>query len=475
MPGLVGGLALADIAAVLVTLSAPDDFDGFRTAVRGLVDVDPAAVSWAVAGDGSLFDAAPAPESGAAQLRVPRAFPDLARRVICHRDPERFALLHQAIRGFRDRPKLLDDAADPLVRRLDLLDKAVRRDVHKMRAYVRFREVPDETGERFAAWFEPAHFIVRLNAGFFVRRFASMRFSILTPDLCLHWDGEGAEFTAGASRAAVPDEDPIEATWKTYYASIFNPARLKVQSMQGHMPKKYWKNLPEAELIPDLIAGAAERTRAMVAAGGADTSAPPVVGDDLAALRAEAATCQRCQLWQPATQTVFGEGPADAVLMLVGEQPGDSEDLAGRPFVGPAGQLLDGALAEAGIDRRRAYVTNAVKHFKFEPRGKRRIHAKPDGPEIEACRWWLDRERAALKPRIVVALGATAARGLTGRAVTIGRERGRAIAQPDGSELWITVHPSFLLRLPDPEVAALERRRFVEDLRRIAERVAALG
>ncbi|KPF78288.1 DNA polymerase [alpha proteobacterium AAP81b] len=465
----------------VVTLAAPDDFDGFRAAVRGLVGTPPAAVTWQVAGDdaGLFGDAAPAGD--APPLRVPKAFPDLARRVICHRDPERFALLHQALAGLQARPKLLDDAADPLVRRLDMLDKAVRRDVHKMRAYVRFREVPDAEGEHYAAWFEPAHFIVRLNAGFFVRRFASMRFSILTPDLCLHWDGIGAEFTPGASKADAPDGDPLEATWKTYYASIFNPARLKIASMQGHMPKKYWKNLPEAELIPDLIAGAGERTRAMIAAGGADTSAPvaeaPAVAGpkSLAALKAEALGCQRCPLWAPATQTVFGEGPADALVMLVGEQPGDQEDLAGRPFVGPAGQLLDAALAEAGIDRTRAYVTNAVKHFKFEPRGKRRIHAKPELPEIDACRWWLDAERAALKPRIVVALGATAARALTGRAVTIGRERGRAIAQPDGSELWITAHPSFLLRLPDRAAAAAERMRFVADLAAVAARVTAIA
>ena len=246
--------------------------------------------------------------------------------------------------------------------------------------------------------------------------------------------------------------------------------------MTSEMPRKYWKNLPEAALIPDLIAGAAKRTRTMIDAGAAPpTGLAAVRGQNVDALRAEASACQRCDLWRPATQTVFGEGPANAVLMLVGEQPGDQEDLAGRPFVGPAGQVLDAALAEAGIDRARAYVTNAVKHFKFEPRGKRRIHARPDTGEITACRWWLDAERAALKPRIIVALGATAARGITGKAVTISRTRGQAIVQPDGSELWITVHPSFLLRIEDPVAAAAERAHFVADLRQVAERLAALS
>lgn len=452
-------------------LQAPDDFDGFRAAARRLIGagIAPEAVSWHIAGEGGdLLGGAPLPDGPTTELRVPKAFPDLARRVVCHRDPERFALLHRALVGLQSRPKLLEDSADPLVRRLEGLDKAVRRDVHKMRAFVRFREVPDEAGERYAAWFEPEHFIVRLNAGFFVRRFTTMRFSILTPDLSMHWDGQELRFTPGVDRSAAPDADPAEAAWKTYYASIFNPARLKVDAMTSEMPRKYWKNLPEAELIPDLIAGAANRSRGMVAAG--EERAPTLDG-----LRDQALGCQRCPLWAPATQTVFGEGPVDAPLMLVGEQPGDQEDIAGRPFVGPAGQMLDRALADAGIDRSRAYVTNAVKHFKFEPRGKRRIHAKPDTGEINACRWWLDGERERLKPRVVVALGATAARGLTGKAVTIGRERGRAIPQPDGSELWITIHPSFLLRIEDSQAAAAEYCRFVEDLGMIRDRLAAIA
>ena len=184
-----------------------------------------------------------------------------------------------------------------------------------------------------------------------------------------------------------------------------------------------------------------------------------------AALREEAAGCTRCHLFRHATRTVFGEGPVDARLMLVGEQPGDQEDLVGRPFVGPAGQMLDRALGEAGIDRARTYVTNAVKHFKFLPRGKRRLHQKPDGPEIEACRWWLDRERLLVRPAVTVALGATAARALIGKVVTITATRGRPIPLPDGGDGWVTIHPSYLLRIEDKAAAAREYARFVEDLR----------
>ena len=191
------------------------------------------------------------------------------------------------------------------------------------------------------------------------------------------------------------------------------------------------------------------------------------------AVRAEAMGCTRCDLYRCGTQTVFGEGPLDARILFVGEQPGDQEDLAGRPFVGPAGQLFDRALADAGVDRAATYVTNAVKHFKFERRGKRRIHQKPDGGEIAACRWWIEQERALIRPPVTVALGATAARSLFGKVVTISALRGRPHEAADGGETWVTVHPSFLLRVRDDREA--EYARFVDDLHRIGERAKALA
>jgi uracil-DNA glycosylase family protein len=215
----------------------------------------------------------------------------------------------------------------------------------------------------------------------------------------------------------------------------------------------------ERQLLDDAADPLMQRLQAMAGSAPRDTTA-----GGLAALAEEAAGCRRCPLWQKATQTVFGEGPADARLMLVGEQPGDSEDLAGRPFVGPAGQVLDRALAEAGIDRAAVYVTNAVKHFKFEPRGRRRIHATPDQGEIELCRFWLDQERALIRPALTVLLGGSAARAVLGRAVTISRERGRPIALAGGAA-FVTVHPSFLLRLPDEAARAREYAAFVSDLR----------
>jgi uracil-DNA glycosylase family protein len=189
----------------------------------------------------------------------------------------------------------------------------------------------------------------------------------------------------------------------------------------------------------------------------------------LALLAAEAKACMRCPLYKNATQTVFGEGSAQASLMLVGEQPGDQEDLTGRPFVGPAGTVLDHALESAGIDRADVYVTNAVKHFKHEPRGKRRIHKKPDTSEIDACRWWLDHELAIVQPRIAVALGATAARALVRKTLTINANRGRLIALPDGRQGVITLHPSYLLRLQEERDKRREFDLLVKDLRFAAE------
>ncbi|MGI3778134.1 MAG: UdgX family uracil-DNA binding protein [Janthinobacterium lividum] len=517
-----------------IVLDTETDFPGWRRAARALAleGIAPEDAVWSVAQATDLF-AAPAPDAPppAGTFSVSRALVDLAETAIQARDAERFALLYRLVwRAHHGEKHLLEDAADPQVQRVQRLAQAVRRDTHKMRAFVRFREVrdtgglgpspvlpddpaddgasidparvgmheasivaphPDTPAARYVAWFEPDHFIVEANAPFFVRRFATMQWSILTPDRCAHWDGETLSFTPGADRSQLPDDDALADYWRAYFSSIFNPARLKIGAMTSEMPRKYWKNLPEAAAIPGLIRDAQSRTEQMVerptlsppkdrkmpkvpAAAPADAAPATAahLSGDLVALATEAAACRRCPLWEPATQTVFGEGPVDARLMFVGEQPGDQEDLAGRPFIGPAGQMFDRALAEAGIDRTTVYVTNSVKHFKFELRGRRRIHVKPGVTEINACNAWLQAERAAIRPALTVALGATAARAVLGRAVTIGRERSRPIALDGNAQAFVTVHPSYLLRLPDEEAKAREYAAFVEDLRHAASLLA---
>ena len=252
--------------------------------------------------------------------------------------------------------------------------------------------------------------------------------------------------------------------------------------MQGEMPRRYWKNLPEAALIPELVAKSAVRTEAMVAAPAPEPNTrltrtlsrlnrdqsfdEGFVPSTLDELDQAVQACRRCPLWRDATQGVCGEGPRKARLMIVGEQPGDQEDLAGHPFVGPAGRVLDSALEDAGIDREDVFVTNAVKHFKHEPRGKRRLHKTPSAGEVSACRWWLNAERRLVKPKIILTLGATAALGVLGRKVAVTKERGRAIELDDGPKALLTVHPSYLLRIPDKAAKAAERDRFVDDLKR---------
>jgi probable DNA metabolism protein len=468
----------------LIRLPHETDVAGWRDAARAalLVGEPPEALDWVV-GDGAagdLFEGEEAARTPIVAPKVPRAFITLTETVILHRDPGRFALLYRLLWGLQAQPKLLEDASHPDVHEAEQRAKAIRRDIHKMHAFVRFREVEEPEGAIFIAWFEPDNFIVEAAAPFFMRRFTGMRWSILTPDRCAFWDGDSLRFGEGVSRDQAPMEDRLEALWRIYYANIFNPARLKVAAMTREMPRRYWKNLPEAELIGPLIEAAGERAQAMVAAAPTAPSAhavaearrrpvAPMVDADppqtLSEAKAQAVGCRRCPLWEPATQTVFGEGPASARLMMVGEQPGDREDLAGAPFVGPAGKMLDHALAEAGVPRTEVYLTNAVKHFKFEPRGKFRLHKTPDTGEIAACRFWLETELALVKPQLTVALGASAAQALLGRKVTIGRERGRVTTLPNGEALWVTVHPSYLLRLPDEEAKAREYAQFVEDLR----------
>nr|WP_255453266.1 UdgX family uracil-DNA binding protein [Paracoccus shanxieyensis] len=460
-------------------MSAQADPLAWRQAARALVmaRIAPDAVDWQMGAGRDLFggdDPLPAPPPGAIPPRVPRVFPGLLATAICHADPARFALLYRLLWRLQTESGLLEIAPDPDVQALHRMVKAVRRDSHKMHAFVRFREMPgDDSRRRFVAWFEPDHHIIAHATPFFARRFADMDWLILTPKGSARFH-EGQLHTDEIA-AKKPDlEDATEQLWRTYFSSIFNPARLKVKAMQSEMPRKYWKNLPEAELIPGLIAQAQSRVTQMqqqqakappafhAAIQSRRPAARPAPADPWSALRHDAAACTRCGLHAQATQTVLGEGPQDAALMIVGEQPGDHEDLAGRPFIGPAGQILDRALGQAGLDRSRIYLTNAVKHFKFVPQGKRRIHQRPNAGEVSHCRWWLQREIEQVQPRLIVAMGATALLGLMGQAGKMTDLRGRLI--PGAPPVLPTWHPAYLLRLPDRAAAEAETANFTRDL-----------
>ena len=467
----------------VVNLPEPDDFAFWRDQARRLVQcgVSPDRVSWVEPGaTASLFDDGtgelPKPDDPDQPVRASKRFMSLAKTGALHSDPERFALLYRLLWRLQSNPKAMEDKADGDVRRIEELDKAVRRDAHKMHAFVRFRmiEERDEENrphEHYVAWFEPEHHILRREAGFFVRRFANMRWSILTPRGTLHWDGEILREGPPAQKTDAPQGDVAEDLWRKYYASIFNPARLKIGAMLKEMPKKYWKNMPETSLIPELVAGAQKREGEMVSAGELEFEERP---DTLAAIDKAIHACRKCPIGELENRAVMGEGPRDAAMMIVGEQPGDQEDQQGRPFVGPAGQVLDTGLEAAGIQRDSAYVTNAVKHFKYVQRGKRRLHQSPTAKEVDTCRWWQEAERAIVQPKLVLALGASAARGLLGKTVSIAKVRGEPILLDDGSELWVTAHPSYLLRL-DGEAKAKQEALFAADLRAVRDRLEELA
>jgi probable DNA metabolism protein len=463
-----------------VTLPAPADAEAWRNAARDAwrAGIAPDDLVFQVAGDtGDLIATAPnpAPRNDAPSPLVPRDFLALAEVAIRHRDPERFALLYQTLcRIAAGERGLLDDAADPAISRLRDMAKAVRRDAHKMHAFVRFREIE---GPRHVAWFEPDHFIEEAEAGFFIRRFAQLRWSIATPRVSLHWDGESLSIGPAGRRDELPPADAGEALWRAYFRAIFNPARLKPAAMRSEMPQKYWKNLPEAQDIPRLMAEAPGRVRAMVAAGAASPNpntqrrrqimpASVTSTDGLAELRARLLAEPMPEWASRSTQPVMGDGPLGAALMLVGEQPGDEEDLAGRAFVGPAGRLLNAALEEAEVPRDALFVTNAVKHFKFTMQGKRRLHQTPDAGDITHYRPFLREEVRLVAPRLVLSLGASALRALTGRAMPVTKSRDLQLQTEDGVPLRATVHPSYLLRLPDEVTRRTERQRFVADLAR---------
>lgn len=449
-----------------------EDFPHWRRLARAALHAEfsPDSVLWN-AKDASddlfatqdILDAGNAPSTH----HVPRDFLSLAERVACFRDPQRWALLYRALwRLTHGEPHLLKLHTDDLVHRLEAMEKAVRRDAHKTKAFVRFRITHDEDGEEnFIAFHRPDHPVLPLVAGFFSRRFTSMRWTILTPDATLHHERDGTlTWLPGAPEGA--PEDSMEDLWRTYYRAIFNPARIKVKAMMREMPKHHWQTLPETRIIPTLLAEADNHVQAMRAhTEGLATSAAFYLPEkrDIHSLCGALQSCQGCPLYQDATQAVPGTGPTNARILIVGEQPGDQEDRAGEPFVGPAGNVLNEALEEAGLDRMELFLTNAVKHFKFDrqPSGLRR-HSTPDIHEITACKPWLSAEIDALQPDVTLALGKTAARSLLGWGANIPSQPGQIQNGPNNIPTYISYHPAAILR--GKMVSEAWRARLIKDL-----------
>jgi DNA polymerase len=320
--------------------------------------------------------------------------------------------------------------------------------------------------ERLIAWYEPELDILPLTAPFFARRFASLHWVILTPRRSAAWDGKELKIVdAVGTREDVPREDELDDLFRAYYAAIFNPARANGELFEHHVPARFRANMPETASVSALLRSAPDRTRRLT--GRATSASHAWIPDagDLGALARAVQSCAGCTIHERATQAVFGEGPRDARIVLVGEQPGDEEDLAGHPFVGPSGHVLDDALAAAGVARSQVYVTNAVKHFKWEPRGKRRLHSRPNPVEVHACRGWLEAELGIVKPEVIVCLGATAARALLGRTFRTSEHRGQALdGAPWSRRIVVTHHPAVILRVETERESEEARAALVSDL-----------
>ncbi len=425
-----------------------------------------------------------------------KTFLELAEVVAVHRSPDRWNLLYRVLHRLQSNRDLLKIEIDQDVARMRQMEHQVRRDLHKMHAFLRFRKVtPDameeaspfagksgtaitgsgtlmDAPEHFIAWYQPDHRILPLAVPFFAERFAPMHWTILTPDESATWDPKTrqAAFYAGLPREAAPAEDELEELWRSYYSSIYNPARLNPGVMRQEMPVRYWKNLPEVSILPSLITQSASRVTTMVKAQESKPSAAPFVPAEhtLPLIQSALPTCKGCDLYLHATQVVPGVGSLSQImqraasLMLVGEQPGDQEDRKGLPFVGPAGRILDKVFEELNISRESIYLTNAVKHFKFVQRGKLRLHQNPRMSEISACRPWLLAEIDAVRPRVILCLGASASKSLLGGTFALMRDHGKVLASPYASQIIATIHPSAVLRARDQTVEE-ELYRFLRD------------
>ena len=487
------------------TVAVESDFDTWREAARKALfeGYNPQEIDFQDATSirtlGLFVDSEGRP-TGTSILKphVTSTFINDAVEVATHRSPSRWNLLYRVLHRLQSNPNLLKIETDADVSAMRTLRTQVRRDLHKMHAFVRFRKVlaapampsigsisksfetpetsntPSESGtnedsvEHYIAWYQPDHRILALAAPFFQERFAVMHWSILTPDASISWNPltETLSLGPGVALSEAPREDEMEDLWRSYYKSIYNPARLNLGAMRSEMPVRYWKNLPELTTLPGLINESASRVASMVTIQQEKTSAASFVPatHTIDAIQAALPNCKGCKLYCNATRVVPGHGSSDARILLVGEQPGDQEDIEGLPFVGPAGLLLDQILKDLDLDRTTMYVTNAVKHFKYVQRGKLRLHANPRMSEITACKPWLLAEIDALQPDVVVCLGASAAKSLFGGTFQLMKSRGTILSTPYAERVIATVHPSAILRAQNGDLKAQMRSMLTADL-----------
>lgn len=387
-------------------------------------------------------------------IKIPKSFIEIAVIVSCHRNPQKWPLLYNVLWNLVYGEKhILNIITHPIMHEIYNMKKSVGRDMHKMKAFVRFEKIIDESKERYIAWYKPQHNIIKMVAPFFKNRFSLMHWTIMTPDGSAQWNGENLLFSDDKINDPKNiSHDSMVELWKIYYSAIFNPARIKIKAMMREMPRRYWNTMPETQIIPAILSDAPKRVSKMLSHSegsliNAGNFLPKV--KTYHSLSESATKCEGCPLYKNATQTVFGYGKVDAEIMFVGEQPGNTEDQVGQPFVGPAGNVLMKALEELNLDRNQFYFTNAVKHFKFKSMNNKRLHVSPNTKEIVACKPWLLNEIEVIKPKLIICLGITASRAVLGYGFNMKLNRGKIVKYNEVINAIATYHPSSFLRAND--------------------------
>ena len=432
----------------MISVQLDQSFEDWRKKARVLLarKIHFDDIEWITESNGFQFGDNLEMPSDIPPLAIPKTFMDEAYVVSAFRDHKIWPLLYRlAYRQLFENKKLMELSIDPDVMDFQAKYRLVTRDIHKMKAFVRFKEVKTEESTLYLAWHRPDHRIVRLAANFFKERFNGMNWMIMTDDETVSWDQNELTFSPGVPKEKAQFDDSTEELWKTYYGSIFNPARIKITAMKKELPVRHWKTLPETELITSLIDEAPARLKAFY-----DSQKVSAINhqsfETLSDVSEALAKCRACGICEKATAPVMGEGPQNARIMIVGEQPGDEEDLKGKPFIGPAGQLLNEAMKKVNLPRSEIYVTNAVKGFKHIITQNGRWHRNPNGAEISQCRPWLKEEVKIVKPDILVCLGRSAAQSVVGKMIKLEEVRGKFFQSTFAKQTIILPHPASILR-----------------------------
>lgn len=408
------------------------------------------------------------------KILVPKDFFNLAEIVACHRHTDKWQKLYQLLwRLTHGEKHLLAISSDPLVNEILLLAKAVRRDSHKMKAFVRFRCYETNKNKIYVAWYQPDHKILRRVAPFFVRRFGVMDWIIITPDETAAWNAEQLHFLPGNKDFRHLREDALDDLWLTYYRAIFNPARIKIKAMRREMPVRYWHNLPETKIINDMLTEAPKRVTQMLSySEGIASSARDYFPNDinLINLKNAAESCRACPIHECAKQSVFGEGADSAEILFIGEQPGQIETKIASPFSGLLGEYLKKTLKNLDIDTQQIYFTYAVKHFKHKVIDNEIISQNPTIREINACKSWLFAEIDLVKPKIIVCLGLIAARSLISSGFHFKDQRGKW-QNHKNIPVLVTYNPTTFLSMIDDNIKTQREKTFLQDMKKVTEKL----